>query len=92
VYLNIAKNSTIPEDIQFIITTNVISVGTNIFNTNIGGIAMINEYDPIEIKQFSKRFRKMKNLKIDIANKFSKARGVSKKKVNYLDASIRGIN
>lgn len=83
VYLDIAKNSTIPEDIQFIITTNVISVGTNIFNTNIGGIAMINEYDPIEIKQFSKRFRKMKNLKIDLANKFSKTRGVSKKKLNF---------
>ena len=69
-YLNIAENSTIPKDVQFIITTNVISVGTNILNTNIGGVVMINENDPMEIKQFSKRFRNAKNLTIEVSNKF----------------------
>lgn len=83
VYLNIAENSIVPNEIRFIITTNVISVGTNINNTNIGGIAMINEYDPIEIKQFSKRFRKATNLKIDIINKVVKRKSKSKKKLLY---------
>lgn len=83
VYLNIAANGIVPKEIQFIITTNVISVGTNINNENVGGIAMINEYDPIEIKQFSKRFRNTTNLKIDIINKVVKRKAKSKKKLLY---------
>lgn len=83
VYLNIAEYSKVPDDIQFIITTNVISVGTNINNENIGGIAMINEYDPIEIKQFAKRFRNATNLKIDIINKIVKRKPKSKSKLTY---------
>ena len=78
VYLNVSKNNIIPKDIQFIITTNVISVGTNIYNTNIGGIVMIDEYDPIEIKQFSKRFRNAENLTIDVSNSIKNINHYSK--------------
>lgn len=90
-YLNIAKKSIIPENIQFVITTNVISVGTNILNTNIGGIVMINENDPIEIKQFSKRFRNAKNLTIDVSNKFNNNPTYSSEYINechYINSKI----
>jgi hypothetical protein len=73
VYLKIVEDDIIPKDIQFIITTNVLSVGTNINNENIGGVVMFNENDPLEIKQFAKRFRKAKNLTIDVINKVSKS-------------------
>lgn len=61
--------STIPEDIDFLITTNVISTGTNILNKKVGKALMLNEYNPIEIKQFSKRFRKKLDIEVDVVNK-----------------------
>lgn len=73
VYLKIVEEDLIPNDVQFIITTNVLSVGTNINNENIGGVVMFNENDPLEIKQFAKRFRKAKNLNIDVVNKVTKS-------------------
>jgi hypothetical protein len=91
VYLNIAKTSIVPSTIQFIITTNVLSVGTNILNTNIGGVVMLNEYDPIEIKQFSKRFREMGSLKIDLVNRFPKTKGISEEKIHNIQAVNKKI-
>lgn len=72
VYLKITSDSIIPIGIKFIITTNVIAVGTNILNKNIGGVLMIDEYNPMEIKQFVKRFRRMNNLNVDLVNKVFK--------------------
>lgn len=91
VYLKIAENSIIPDKIQFIITTNVISVGTNILNTNIGGIVMINENDPMEIKQFSKRFRNAKNLTIDVSNRFSNTASLSENHIKKCHSTNRKI-
>lgn len=46
----------------------MISTGTNILNDNIGKALMLNEYNPTEIKQFSKRFRKKLDIEIDVLN------------------------
>ncbi|OEY71961.1 DEAD/DEAH box helicase family protein [Salegentibacter salarius] len=69
VYKLLELESLIPEDINFLITTNVISTGTNILNKNIGKALMLNESNPTEIKQFSKRFRNKMNIEIDVINK-----------------------
>ncbi len=68
-YKSIAEIENVPLGIQFIVTTNVISTGANIQNTNIGSALMLNEYDPAEIKQFSKRFRKKADIEIELVNK-----------------------
>ena len=67
-YIKLAEESLIPNKYQFLITTNVISTGTNILNDKIGKALMLNEFDPTEIKQFSKRFRKKLNIEIDVIN------------------------
>lgn len=67
-YKELVKNSQIPEGFQFLITTNVISTGANILNKNIGKALMLDETDPIEIKQFSKRFRSKPDIEVDIIN------------------------
>lgn len=67
-YNSIVETQTIPQDVQFLVTTNVISTGTNINNTNIGSALMINEYSPLEIKQFSKRFRKKQDIIVEVVN------------------------
>src|SRR5690606_7605464 len=64
-YKELVEEMTVPSGIQFLITTNVISTGANILNTNIGKALMINEYSPTEIKQFSKRFRMKLDLEVD---------------------------
>lgn len=68
-YNSIAELQTIPNDVQFLVSTNVISTGTNIKNTNVGSALMLNEYSPQEIKQFSKRFRGKLNIQVDVVNK-----------------------
>tara|TARA_R110002050_G_scaffold237585_1_gene373614 strand:+ start:42137 stop:44413 length:2277 start_codon:yes stop_codon:yes gene_type:complete len=68
-YKELVESSIISHDYQFLITTNVISTGTNILNKNIGKALMLNEHDPIEIKQFSKRFRNKLDIEIDVINK-----------------------
>ena len=68
-YNSIIETQIIPNDIQFLVTTNVISTGTNIKNTNIGSALMLDEYSPQEIKQFSKRFRNKLNIKVEVVNK-----------------------
>lgn len=68
-YQSIVNNMTIPDDIQFLFTTNVISTGANINNTNIGSALMIDEFSPLEIKQFSKRFRNKLNIEVDVVNR-----------------------
>ena len=67
-YLNLVKYSQIPEGYPFLITTNVISTGTNILNKYIGKALMLDEADPIEIKQFCKRFRNKPDIEVDIIN------------------------
>jgi len=67
-YNSIVEKQTIPKDVQFLITTNVISTGTNINNSNIGSALMLNEYSPLEIKQFSKRFRKKLDITVEVVN------------------------
>lgn len=67
-YQELELNSLIPEDITFLITTNVISTGANILNDNIGRALMLNEFNPTEIKQFSKRFRKKMDIEVDVIN------------------------
>ena len=67
-YNSIVELSIIPNDIQFLVTTNVISTGANINNYNIGGALMINEFSALEIKQFSKRFRKKLDIRITVVN------------------------
>ncbi|UZH56323.1 DEAD/DEAH box helicase family protein [Salinimicrobium tongyeongense] len=69
VYKTLEKESFIQKDYQFLITTNVISTGANILNDNIGKALMIDEFNPTEIKQFSKRFRKKPDIEIEIVNK-----------------------
>jgi hypothetical protein len=58
--------SKVGKGIQFLICTNVISTGTNVENANIGMALMIGEYNPDEIKQFSKRFRDKLDIKVDL--------------------------
>ncbi|HEY9184319.1 MAG TPA: DEAD/DEAH box helicase family protein [Salegentibacter sp.] len=69
VYDNLTIDSYIPDDITFLITTNVISTGANILNEKIGKALILNESNPVEIKQFSKRFRKKFNIEIDLVNR-----------------------
>tara|TARA_R110001606_G_scaffold399231_1_gene582580 strand:+ start:1998 stop:4277 length:2280 start_codon:yes stop_codon:yes gene_type:complete len=71
-YEELVKYSIISLDYQFLITTNVISTGANILNENMGKALMLNEHDPIEIKQFSKRFRNKLDIEIDVVNKYQK--------------------
>lgn len=68
VYISIKDLEIIPENIDFLVSTNVISTGTNIHNENVGTCLMINEYNPVEIKQFSKRFRKKLDLDVLVIN------------------------
>lgn len=68
-YNSIIETQTIPNDIQFLVTTNVISTGTNINNKNIGSALMLDEYSPQEIKQFSKRFRNKLDITVEVVNK-----------------------
>ena len=67
-YLSIAKNLLVPEDIQVLVTTNIISSGANIMNENVGDALMIDEYSPAEIKQFSKRFRNKLDMEVTVSN------------------------
>lgn len=84
-YKELVKSSLISKGYQFLLTTNVISTGTNILNDNMGKALMLHEHDPIEIKQFSKRFRKKLDIEIDVVNRIDK-------KVNeYEDLRIRLI-
>lgn len=71
-YKLLVEQSFISKKYQFLITTNVISTGTNILNDNMGGALILNERDPIEIKQFSKRFRNKLDIEIDVVNKYQK--------------------
>jgi len=67
-YRMLVEKSLVSKKYQFLITTNVISTGANILNDNIGKALMLYEYDPIEIKQFSKRFREKLDIEIDVVN------------------------
>ena len=67
-YNSIVETQTIPNNVQFLVTTNVISTGANVNNTNIGSALMLNEYCPLEIKQFSKRFRKKLDIAVEVVN------------------------
>lgn len=70
-YLQIVDEMTVASDIQWLITTNVISTGANIKNKNIGKALMLNEYSPLEIKQFSKRFREKLDIEVEVINSFN---------------------
>lgn len=70
-YGEFLKSSKIKDNIQFVICTNVLSTGTNIENTNIGDVLMLRCYDPLEIVQFSRRFRQKQNVDVTIINDFS---------------------
>jgi hypothetical protein len=65
-YKQLVEYSKVGKGIQFLICTNVISTGTNVENANIGMALMIGEYNPDEIKQFSKRFRDKLDIKVDL--------------------------
>lgn len=67
-YKQLINKSTINKNIQFLITTNVISTGANILNKNIGSALMFDEFNPSEIKQFSKRFRNKLDINVDVIN------------------------
>lgn len=67
-YKTLITKSIIPLKYQFLITTNVISTGTNILNQRIGKALMLNENNPSEIKQFCKRFRRKKDIEVDVIN------------------------
>ncbi|WP_445386425.1 DEAD/DEAH box helicase [Robiginitalea sp. IMCC44478] len=86
VYQKLVNESLIPQDIEFLITTNVISTGANILNGNVGNALMLNEYNPIEIKQFSKRFRKKMDLRVDVVNRVpSFEMDLVKRRINLVD-------
>lgn len=68
-YKSISDIELVPKGIQFIVTTNVISTGANIKNTNIGTALILNEFSADEIKQFSKRFRNKPDIEIEVVNK-----------------------
>lgn len=70
-YKEIVSKMTVPIGVQWLVTTNIISTGANIKNKNIGKALMINEYSPIEIKQFSKRFREKLDIEVDVINQFN---------------------
>ena len=85
-YLSITKRMIVPEDIQILITTNIISSGANIMNTNIGDALMIDEYSPAEIKQFSKRFRNKLDIEVTLAN--SPIKGPEENLADTIDRKI----
>lgn len=68
-YISISDAEVVPDEVQFIVTTNVISTGANIKNTNIGSALILNEFSADEIKQFSKRFRNKPDIEIEVVNK-----------------------
>lgn len=68
-YKSISDIELVPEGIQFIVTTNVISTGANIKNANIGSALILDEFSANEIKQFSKRFRNKPEIEIEVVNK-----------------------
>jgi len=68
-YQSIVDLELIPTGMQFLVTTNVISTGANIKNTNIGGALMLDEFNSQEIKQFSKRFRNKLDITVEVVNK-----------------------
>lgn len=68
-YKSISDIELVPKGIQFIVTTNIISTGANIKNTNIGTALILNEFSADEIKQFSKRFRNKPDIEIEVVNK-----------------------
>ncbi|MBU2940160.1 DEAD/DEAH box helicase family protein [Lacinutrix sp. C3R15] len=67
-YKMLIETSKINKNFQFLITTNVISTGANILNENIGSALMFEEFNPLEIKQFSKRFRNKLDINVDVIN------------------------
>ncbi|WP_029034073.1 DEAD/DEAH box helicase family protein [Salinimicrobium terrae] len=69
IYESLVIDSNIPSGIQFLITTNVISTGANVLNEKIGKALMLHEHNPVEIKQFSKRFRKKMDIEVDVVNR-----------------------
>ncbi len=96
-YNSIVESQLVPQDIQFLVTTNVISTGTNIKNANIGSALMLDEYSPQEIKQFSKRFRRKLDLKVIVVNKgyvkgiVTYNESVIQKQRNYLSDALRNF-
>lgn len=76
-YMSIADIELVPKDVQFIVTTNVISTGANIKNKNIGSALILNEFNANEIKQFSKRFRSKPEIEIEVVNKPFSTKGSS---------------
>lgn len=85
-YLSITKRLIVPKDFQILITTNIISSGANIMNTNIGDALMIDEYSPSEIKQFSKRFRNKLDIEVTLAN--SPIKGLKDNQTEKIDRKI----
>jgi hypothetical protein len=67
-YMSLVKESIIPNQYQFLVTTNVISTGTNILNKKVGRALMLDERDPVEIKQFCKRFRNKPDIHVQVLN------------------------
>ena len=72
-YIKLAKTSLIDTLTQFLICTNLLEVGVNINNNNIGEILMINTYDPKEVIQFTARFRNKEIKDITIVNEVLEA-------------------
>lgn len=64
----LSKEEKLSEEFNVLLCTNFISTGTNIHNENMGETLMVNEYDPDEILQFSKRFRSKPNIPVHVVN------------------------
>ncbi|WP_217629418.1 DEAD/DEAH box helicase family protein [Ulvibacter litoralis] len=90
-YNSIAEKETIPNTVQFLVTTNVISTGTNIKNSNVGSALVLDESNPNEIKQFSKRFRNKLDIAVDVVNR-PIDRAPSLLKLNEVDAQRKYLN
>ncbi|MBO8140218.1 MAG: hypothetical protein H0Z22_07090 [Thermosipho sp. (in: Bacteria)] len=101
---HIIENNAIPEDVDILLTTSVISDGINILNKNINNVYLCGEYNPLKKMQFIARFRKGVNMvfdigkyhtnieDIDIEFEFNKILEASKSLVNVVNDSFEENN
>ena len=86
-FLTIADKGTIPKDYDVILTTSVLEVGTNIYNTNIIPIKVVNNANHFDIDatiQFFARPRNLIDKAIMIIPSIKEKESFSFKNINYI--------
>jgi len=69
-YLRLVEEWKVESDVQFLLTTSLIAAGASLKNDNMGEVLILENCDPIDIYQFSKRFRNKKDVPITLVNPY----------------------